>query len=133
VRSAATRLESIAPVFPVADVDATAAWYRDTLGFEVFPFPADPPWAFAVLQRDGVEIFLERVEGFVKPEIPGRRSEAWDAYVRIRDVAGQWERVAHLPGARGPEKQFYGDTEIEIRDPNGYRLVFGEGPEGDGG
>lgn len=28
-----------------------------------------------------------------------------------------------------PHKQPYGDTEFVVRDPNGYLLVFSEGPD----
>lgn len=125
----AGRLRSIAPVFPVDSVDETAAWYRDALGFIVFPFPEDPPWAFAAVARDGVEIFLQRVDGYVRLDHVGRGGGSWDAYIRVTDLAAIWETVRSLPGAREPQKQFYGDTEIEISDPNGYRLVFSQGPE----
>jgi uncharacterized glyoxalase superfamily protein PhnB len=32
---------------------------------------------------------------------------------------------------RPPEKQFYGDWEFEVKDPNGYVLVFSELIESD--
>lgn len=107
------QLTGVTPVFPVADVDATARWYQDVLGF------------------DGVEIFLQRVEGYSKPDLSARRAGGvWDAYLSVTGLSHMWERVSDLPGARGPEQRWYGQREIEVRDPNGYLLVFAEQTEG---
>ena len=52
---------------------------------------------------------------------------AWDAYIRLDGVLELWERVRGKPFVvKPPTKQSYGDTELEVRDPNGYILVFGE-------
>ena len=97
-------LQRVTPVFPVDDVDATARWYRDVLGFESGTFPEDPPSEFAILSRDGVEIFLQRVVGYRKPDISARRAGGvWDAYLQVAGLAHIWDRVGELPGARGPE------------------------------
>lgn len=125
-------LSSVAPVFAVEDVDATARWYHLVLGFEFGTFPEEPPSEFAILSRDGVEIFLQRVEGYRKPDLSARRAGGvWDAYLQVAGLAGIWERVSELPGARGPEERWYGQREVEVRDPNGYRLVFAERTEGE--
>jgi hypothetical protein len=48
------RLFSSVPVFLVDDVNATAGWYRDQLGFETAGiFPPQGRAAWASLQRDG--------------------------------------------------------------------------------
>lgn len=121
-------LRDVAPVFSVADVDATAAWYQDSLRFGLVDvFPEEPPYSFAILSRDGVEIFLQRVEGYRKPDLSAVRPEgSWDAYLQVSNVSSLWEQVAGLPGARGPVARFYGQREIEVQDLNGYVLVFGE-------
>ena len=125
-------LQSVAPVFPVDDVDATARWYSDVLGFEFGAFPEDPPSEFAILSRDGVEIFLQRVEGYEKPDLSVRRAGGvWDAYLQVVGPSRIWDRIADLPSARGPEERWYGQREIEVRDPNGYLLVFAERTNGD--
>jgi len=99
------------------------------LGFAVSPFPQNKPYVYASLQRDGVEIMLLRTEGYQKPEI-SRPGGAWDAYIRMRSVRQFYESVRqkvsiHLELV----KQSYGDWEFEVRDPNGYILVFGEIPD----
>jgi uncharacterized glyoxalase superfamily protein PhnB len=117
---------SAAPTFLVNDVGSTAEWYEKHLGFSVSPFPKNKPYVFASLHRDGVEIMLLRTEGYQKPEI-SRLGGAWDAYIRIRGVRQFYEAVRQdVPIHLELVKQSYGDTEFEVRDPNGYILVFGE-------
>lgn len=119
-------MQSAVPTFLVADVGATAEWYARELGFAVATFPAGPPFAYASLQHGGAEIMLLRQEGHRRPEVV-RATGAWDAYVRLEGVQELWERLRAKPFVtQPPTRQPYGDTEIEVRDPNGYVLVFGE-------
>jgi uncharacterized glyoxalase superfamily protein PhnB len=51
----------------------------------------------------------------------------WDAYVRMQGVQVFYESVRGQPFILAPlAKQFYGDWEFVVRDPNGYILVFSE-------
>ena len=123
-----TNFRSVAACFPVADVDKTIEWYEQNLGFTSYPFPANPPYVFGILVRDTVEIMLQRVEGYKKPELYSQRSGGvWDAYIRITNIEEFYiqvkERVTVLMTLR---QQPYGDWEFEIRDLNGYVLVFSE-------
>ena len=121
---------SAAPTFLVDDVGATAEWYEKHLGFVVSPFPKNEPYVYASLQRDGVEIMLLRTEGYQKQEIP-RPGGAWDAYVRMRGVRQFYEALRQeVPIKMELIKQSYGNWEFEVRDPNGYILVFGELADG---
>lgn len=120
--------KSIAACFAVGDVDKTLGWYEQQLGFKSHPFPADPPYVFGILERDNVEIMLQRVEGYEKPDLYSHRpGGVWDAYIRITNIEGLYEevrdRVTILMTLR---QQPYGDWEFEVRDLNGYVLVFSE-------
>jgi uncharacterized glyoxalase superfamily protein PhnB len=120
------RLRSAVPTFLVDDVGSTADWYARELGFTYSTFPKQAPFAYASLQSGGAEIMLLRQEGYRKPEVV-RATGAWDAYIRLDGVLELWERVRAKPWIAKPlAKQVYGDTEFEVRDPNGYVLVFGE-------
>lgn len=121
---------SVAATFLVDDVGSTAEWYERHLGFAVSPFPKNKPYVYASLQRDGVEIMLLRTEGYQKPEI-SRPGGAWDAYIRMRGVREFYESVRQdVPIKMELVKQSYGNWEFEVRDPNGYILVFGELADG---
>jgi uncharacterized glyoxalase superfamily protein PhnB len=51
----------------------------------------------------------------------------WDAYVRMRGVHDFYSSLRDQTLIRMPLKQQpYGDWEFEVRDPNGYILVFSE-------
>ncbi|HSL21959.1 MAG TPA: VOC family protein [Vicinamibacterales bacterium] len=123
-----THLRSAAPTFLVPDVNATAEWYATHLGFETAGiFPPRPPASWASLQRDGVEIMLQRLPGYQKPDLYQQRpGGVWDAYIRTVGVHALYERLRSHSFIKMPlTKQPYGDWEFEIVDLNGYVLVFG--------
>jgi len=122
------KLNQAAPTFLVADVEATTEWYQKQLGFECSHFPDNPPYVYASMWRDGVELMLLRIEGYEKPDMSKLRlSGCWDAYIRMSGVQAFYELLRGQPFIRMPlTKQRYGDSEFEVIDPNGYILVFSE-------
>jgi uncharacterized glyoxalase superfamily protein PhnB len=130
VRSPAIQLRAAVPTFLVADVGGTARCYAESLGFEITgTVPAREPYVYASLQRDGVEIMLLGLEGYQKPDLGERRPDGlWDAYVRMQGVHAFNESLRNQDFIQSPlTKRPYGDWEFEVRDPNGYVLVFSEG------
>jgi uncharacterized glyoxalase superfamily protein PhnB len=121
-------LSTVAPVFVVADITATIAWYESELGFVSFPFPADPPHVFAIIRRNAVEIMFQRIEAYAKPDLYTQRAGGvWNAYIRMSGVKELYESVKDNLDILMPlRKQPYGDWEFELKDPNGYVLVFSE-------
>ena len=121
--------QSLAVCFPVADISATITWYEEQLGFIGDPFPDHEPYVFAILRRDDIEIFLQRVEGYQKPDVYSQRSGGvWDAYIRTEGVQDLYESVREEATIVQPlRRQPYGALEFEVKDPNGYVLAFAEG------
>jgi len=119
---------SIAPVFLVPDVGATIQWYQSKLGFWSDPFPSTEPYVFAILFRDHIEIMLQRLENYQKPDNYARRpGGVWDAYIRTSGLKELYEAVKDEVTIVQPlRQQPYGAWEFELRDPNGYVLVFSE-------
>jgi hypothetical protein len=119
---------SIAPVFLVANVGATFRWYQSKLGFGGDPFPSTEPYVFAILFRDQIEIMLQRLENYQKPdEYDHRAGGVWNAYIRTSGVKDLYEAVKNEVTIIQPlRQQPYGAWEFEVRDPNGYVLVFSE-------
>lgn len=123
------RFNKIAPAFQVSNVGDTARWYCAVLGFTLAgKFPDNEPYAWASLQRDGVEIMLQRIAGYRKPDIYHLRpGGVWSAYIRMEGVKEFYEEVKEKTEIKMPlKKQHYGDWEFEVKDPNGYLLVFSE-------
>ena len=123
-----SKLNSAAPTFPVADVDATIRWYETELGFTSYPFPENPPYVFSSVSRDDVEIMFQRIKEYENPDLYQRRDGGvWDAYIRMEGVKEFYEAVRDKVEINLPlRKQAYGDWEFEVKDPNGYILVFSE-------
>jgi hypothetical protein len=119
------RLKATAPVLVCEDVGATAKWYEERLGFEAALFPDRPPFAFAILCRDGVEIMIRRCG-------PGgmRRPDAdWHVYVRMDGIHSLHDELhGRVPIVEPIRVKTYGCIEFAIDDPNGFRLVFSEEP-----
>lgn len=105
-----------APVLHVADVEATAAYYRDVLGF-TWDFGDEQ---YAVVWRDNSAIHLTR-GGQGTPA--GIHLFQWvrdvDAY--YREIEGRGADVLEEPTDRP-----YGIRELKVRDPNGIEIVFGQ-------
>jgi hypothetical protein len=120
--------QSICPVFAVADVGATMEWYQTKLGFWSDPFPPNPPHVFAILFRDHVEIMLQHVENYDRPDIYATRpGGVWDAYIRTKELRPLYEGIKDkVPIIQPLRQQPYGAWEFEVKDPNGYLLVFSE-------
>jgi len=122
-------LRTAVPCFPVADISATIQWYEEQLGFIGDPFPPNcEPYVFAILRRDNVEIFLQRLEDYQKPDLYNSRpGGVWDAYFRIEGIRDLYESVREEATIVQPlRQQPYGNWEFEVKDPNGYILVFSE-------
>jgi catechol 2,3-dioxygenase-like lactoylglutathione lyase family enzyme len=119
---------SISPFFIVSKVEQTIAFYRDQLGFEIrFQQPDQDPF-FAILGRDGAQIFIKSEED-VAPLPNSRRHPhlRWDAYVYAPDPdALAIEFSANGAGFVTPLQDTHdGLRGFEIRDPDGYVLFFG--------
>ena len=104
-----------APVLHVPDVSATAAFYRDVLGF-TWDFGDD---TYAVVWRDNSAIhFVQEDDG---PR--GVHLFQW-----VKDVDAYYKEIV----ARGatvstePADQPYGIREFGVRDVNGVGIVFGQ-------
>jgi len=123
-----TKLSSVTPCFPVADIGHTIRWYEEKLGFMSDPFPEDEPYVFAMMRRDDVEIMLQLIADYKKPDLYSLRGEGvWDAYVRMDGVKEFYEATKDLVEIVKPlRRQPYGMWEFEVKDPNGYILVFAE-------
>ncbi|WP_263384730.1 VOC family protein [Granulicella arctica] len=119
---------AISPFFIVSNVDQTIAFYRDKLGFEpTFQQPDENPF-FAILGREGAQLFVKS-DRDTTPLPNSRRNPSmrWDAYVYSPDpdaLAVEFSdqgAVFSMP----LEDTHDGLRGFEICDPDGYVLFFG--------
>jgi uncharacterized glyoxalase superfamily protein PhnB len=120
-------VRSAVPTFLVSDVSETARWYSEKLGFRlVGAVPKHEPYVYASVMRGGAELMLLALAGHAGAEPPDRVGGSWNAYIRADGIGALWEAVKDEGFVRTPlTHQPYGDWEFEVRDPNGYVLVFG--------
>jgi catechol 2,3-dioxygenase-like lactoylglutathione lyase family enzyme len=119
---------AISPCFTVSDVDRTIAFYREKLGFEVTFLAPDRNPFFAIILRDGAQIFMKS-QGGVAPLPNSRRHPhlRLDAFVYSPDPdALAAEFAGHGAAFSAPLKDTHdGLRGFEITDPDGYVLFFG--------
>jgi len=118
---------SIAPSFVVSDVVSAAEYYLDVLGFEILDYFADPP-VFAMVGRDGVEIHFGKADADPQRSNLELRKISSDAYIWVSDVYALAEELK-ASGAdilNGPVRRIYDCVELEVRDLNGFKIVFGQ-------
>ena len=106
-----------APILPVADVPATAAFYERVLGFRSDPGTATTE--YAVVWRDNAAVHLSKGE----PAPGGVRLFFW-----VKDVNALHEELVRQGAAIDVPigTRSYGVRDFSIRDPNGVQLVFGQ-------
>ena len=128
---------SVAPLFNVGDVVASANYYRDKLGFKYDRFWGEPP-SFCMVHRAGVIIMLGQPAPGV-PATPNRLvdpgGESWDAYVWVddADALNAEFKSRGVKITRDICDQPYGCRDFDVEDCNGYRLCFGHGLPADHG
>jgi catechol 2,3-dioxygenase-like lactoylglutathione lyase family enzyme len=123
------RLSRVSPGFAVADVFATAEYYRDVLGFRFDQIWGNPP-SFVMLDRDDVRLMIKQVAPEALPTPPrNRSSEQIDAYIYTNDVTALADDLRGK-GAniiKGPiDRQIYPGRELIVRDCDGRVICFGQ-------
>jgi catechol 2,3-dioxygenase-like lactoylglutathione lyase family enzyme len=119
---------AISPSFIVSDVEQTIAFYRDMLGFETrFLAPDQNPF-FAIIGREGAQIFIKSEKG-VSPVPNSTRHPhlRLDAFIYAPDPdALAAEFIDHGAAFSAPLSDTHdGLRGFEICDPDGYVLFFG--------
>lgn len=110
-------------VLAVSDLDASAAFYRDVLGFAIRDI-GDPGWRMFV--RDNCRIMAGHCPDAIPPRDLGDHS--YFAYFVVDDARGDYERVV----AGGAEiikplrDEPWGMREFGLRTADGHRILLGQ-------
>ena len=122
------RVLGIAPVLLVRDVVASAAYFRDRLGFAHDRLWGEPP-DFCMTQRDGHVIMLSQAPASAAL-VPHWEvvHQMWNAYIWVDDV----EAVYHELRDRGAIIDYelgikdYGVKEFGVQDLDRHDIAFGQ-------
>ena len=124
------RLTAAYPQLFTSDMQRSARFYREELGFEVRFLFGDPP-VYAQFSRDAVRLNMRFVSAPVLDRDAAERSELLAAYLESGDIDGLYREYA----AR--EVDFYhplktkpwGIAGFIVRDPDGNLLNFSAPPD----
>jgi catechol 2,3-dioxygenase-like lactoylglutathione lyase family enzyme len=121
-------LVSITPFFIVKDLQASIAFYRDRLGFQLdFQGPPDDVY-YAGVSREGASIMLKTILPDVLPQPNHTRHPwaRWDAYVYTKDPNPLFEEFRARGVTFVKELSFIDDGlwGFEIFDGDGYVIAF---------
>ena len=115
-------LTGVSPILLVTDLERSAAWWRERVGFDVELANEN----FALARRDGVIVMLARSP---QPSVYWQVVEnMWNVYIRVDDIdalhAEVLERGAELD--YGLCEQPWGMREFGLQDPDGHDIGFGQ-------
>jgi catechol 2,3-dioxygenase-like lactoylglutathione lyase family enzyme len=120
-------IESMCPSFIVSDVGKTIAFYANRLGFETMYKEPDQDPFFAIVGRDGAQLFVKA--GHARPLPNPTRDPAmrWDAYCYTPDpdaLAAEYTNRG-APFSNPLKDTTDGLRGFAITDLDGYVLFFG--------
>ena len=122
---------SAAPLFIVANVPNSLAFYRDQLGFEItFQGPEEDDIFFGIVQRGRAMIMMKDIGVEPVPNYTrdiGQGIARWDAYVYVPDPDALATEFAsrNVEFFLPLEDNDDGLRGFEIKDADGYILYFG--------
>ena len=131
------KFADVTPNLVVLNVERSLAFYRDVLGFSlVATVPEHGPFAFAWMQRDNVNVFLNSLEAVrADNAILGARPigglNTIFVVLEADTTAAGVDAMRAAIGTRARvfmelKDQFYGMREFGIEDPDGYAIFFAQ-------
>jgi uncharacterized glyoxalase superfamily protein PhnB len=124
-------LQKLTPNLIVADVQRSIDFYRDVLEFTMAQtVPDQSPFVFAIMQRGGVEVFLNAPEP-ARAEYPALAARdiggTLTLFMNVKGIRHAHEQLKNRVNVVMPlEKKWYGVTEFAFTDPDGYVITFAE-------
>lgn len=120
-----TTLKSITPILFVRDVPASAAYFRDKVGFAIDFLHGEPPY-YGAVSRDGICIHLRCVHEPNFAELASRELSLILATIEVADVRALFAELQRRGAeiAQAPTKQTWGGTDFHILDLDGNAVSF---------
>ena len=117
--------KSVVPILFVRDVTASAAFFRDRLGFVADFLHGAPPFYGAVV-RDGIWIHLRLVYEPYFAAAAAKEKSLILASIEVSNVHGLFEefKASGVEFAQPLTKQAWGGTDFHVRDPDGNVISF---------
>jgi catechol 2,3-dioxygenase-like lactoylglutathione lyase family enzyme len=119
------RLARATPVVFVADVEASAMFYRDSLGFSIDFLHGEPPF-YGSVSRDGACLHLKFVHEPVFTVGPHDRDDIIMAFVEVDNIKALFAEyvAAGVTFSHRLQKEAWGGRDFIVRDPDGNMICF---------
>jgi catechol 2,3-dioxygenase-like lactoylglutathione lyase family enzyme len=119
------RLARAIPVMHVRDVQAAAAFYRDSLGFSIDFLHGQPPF-YGSVSRDGACLHLKFVHEPVFTVGSDDRDGFIMAFVEVENVKALFAEyvAAGVTVIQRLQKEAWGGHDFIVRDPDGNTICF---------
>jgi uncharacterized glyoxalase superfamily protein PhnB len=116
---------SVVPILFVRDVSASAAFFRDKLGFQVDFLAGAPPFHGSVSRGD-VCLHLHFVNRPNVAALAAREVSLVLATIEVSDVQALFEEFKDrgMAFTQAPSHQDWGGTDFHVRDPDGNLISF---------
>jgi catechol 2,3-dioxygenase-like lactoylglutathione lyase family enzyme len=109
-------------VLAVQDLDRSAEFFRDVLGFRIL---WDDAGEWRLVQRDAVRVMLGHCPNDLRAADLG--SHNWFGYVEVDDVDGfHAEIITRGAISTEPANRHYGMREVVVTTVDGHRIVFAQ-------
>lgn len=123
---AAPVLKGAQPVVFVSNVQASAAFFRDKLGFAIDFLHGHPPF-YASVSRGAARLYLRFVHApVITPEIREREEGLLSAFLDVDNIRGLFAeyKAAGVDFAHPLRKEPWGMSAFTVLDPDGNRICF---------
>lgn len=119
------RLARAIPVVFVGDVQASAAFYRDALGFSIDWLHGSPPF-YGSVSRDGASLHLKFVHEPVYAFGAEDRDSIIMVFIQADDIDALFAEylAAGVTFAQRLQKEPWGGYDFIVRDPDGNMICF---------
>lgn len=125
------QFNKLTPNLVVSDVERSAAFYRDVLGFTVeTTVPDTAPYLFAILRSGAVGVFLNAPEPAMA-EYPAFKDRpiggTLTLFIEVDGIDECYRALKdRVSVVMELETKWYGMTEFAIADPDGYLITFAQ-------
>jgi len=122
-------MKKLTPVLCVDEIEPSLLFWVDALGFaKTVDVPEGDHLAFAILQKDGIEVMLQTLDSVRNdiPELADHPAAGSAMFVEVEDLEAVTRAVADFELLVPRRKTFYGSEEIIVREPGGNVVTFAQ-------
>lgn len=122
-------MKKLTPVLCVDEIEPSLPFWVDALGFaKTVDVPEGDRLAFAILQKDGIEVMLQTRDSIRNdvPELADHPAAGSALFIEVVDLEAVARAVVDFELLVPRRKTFYGSEEIIVREPGGNVVTFAQ-------